>query len=180
MNAHWFRLAAAALMVAAVSSAQASSAACSRQERGTKVSSPPAQETGKPKKEEPFALSGARSHVAKPTNVVARSEKEFATVWAVHARQADGTVTPIPKVDFNKYDVLAVFLGSVPTGGHTVEIGDIKREGKKAVVKVTHLKPGLGMMVIQSFTTPFAMKAVPKLPPTVTFDVTTADRKPPQ
>jgi hypothetical protein len=141
-----------------------------RQNQGTRLAAPS-------DKQEPFHLAGARSLISKPRNVVARDEKAFAALWAEHAKKLDGTVPPMPRVDFRKYDVVAVFLGSEPTGGHAAEIGDIKRDGKKAVIKVTHWKPGPGMMVIQSFTTPFAMKAVPKLPPTVTFDVTTAERK---
>jgi hypothetical protein len=128
-------------------------------------------------KQEPFQLAGARSLIGKPRTVVVRDEKAFAALWAEHAKLYDGTVPPVPKVDFKKYDLVAVFLGSVPTGGHAVEIGEIKRDSKKAVIKVTHLKPGPGMMVTQAFTSPFAMKAVPKLPPTVTFDLTTTERK---
>lgn len=128
-------------------------------------------------KQEPFALAGARSQIRTPRNVVVRDEKAFAALWAEHAKQFDGTVPPLPKVDFKKYDVFAVFLGSIPTGGHSIDIGDIKRDGKKAVVKATHLKPGPGMIVTQAFTSPFAMKAVPKLPPAVAFDVITTERK---
>jgi len=138
------------------------------------LSTPPA---GQPDKQEPFTLSGARSNIAHPRNVVIRDEKAFRTLWAEHAKQFNGKVPPLPKVDFRKVDVIAIFLGSVPTGGHSVEIGEIRRADGKAVVKVTHLKPGPGMMVIQSFTTPFAMKAVPKLPPAVTFEITTVERK---
>lgn len=137
---------------------------------GAKVSTPPSPQT-------PFVLAGSRSGVKQSRNLVIRDEKAFAAVWAEHAKQYDGTVPPAPKIDFKKFDVVAIFLGSVPTGGHSVEIGEVKREAKKALVKATHLKPGPGMMVIQAFTTPFAMKAVDKLPPTVTFDLTTVARK---
>jgi hypothetical protein len=142
------------------------------------VASEPAPEFQKEAKpaEQPFALVGGRSAIRQARNVVVRDEKTFAALWAEHAKMYDGTVPPEPKVDFKKVDVVAVFLGPISTGGHTVEIGDIKKTGKKAVVSATHLKPGPGTMTTQAFTYPFAMKAVPKLPQTVTFEVIEKER----
>jgi len=135
-----------------------------------------AQKDTKLQIEQPFSLTGGRSGIRQSRNVVVRDEKSFAALWAEHAKLYDGTVPPEPKVDFKKMDVVAVFLGPIPTGGHTVELGDVKKTGKKAVVAATHLKPGPGTMVTQAFTSPFAMRAVPKLPTTVTFDIVEKER----
>ncbi len=137
--------------------------------RGGKVSDTTKPNDATVSAEQPFSLSGGRSAIRQPKNRVARDAKAFVALWAEHAKSFDGTVPPAPKVDFKKFDVVAVFLGSIPTGGHAVEIGDIKRTGRKAVVTALHMKPGPGAMVTQAFTYPFAMRAVPKLPPTVTF-----------
>lgn len=147
------------------------------QKRGGAKVSTPLSERGKPGKDEPFAVSGVRSQITKPRNVVARDAKAFAGLWAEHAKSYDGAAPPSPKVDFKKMDVIGVFLGSLPTGGHSVEIGEIKRNTKKAVVKATHTTPGPGTLVIQAFTSPFAMKAVPKLPTVVTFEIAIVERK---
>jgi hypothetical protein len=114
-------------------------------------------------------LTGARSGIQQPRNVVVRDAKAFAALWKQH--QVAGTA-PFPSVDFKKHDVVAVFAGSKPTGGYTVEIGEVKRAKEAATVAVVLLKPGPGSMVTQAFTSPFAMRAVPKLPKNVKFEVT--------
>ena len=142
------------------------------------IAEPPKVSTPMPGTSEPFALSGPRSNIAHAWNVVVRDEKAFQTLWAEHANHHDGKVPPMPKVDFKKMDVIAVFLGLLPTGGQSAEIGEIRRKGGIAVVRVMHLMPaGPGIAVSRSLTTPFAIKAVAKLPQTVTFEVTTVMRK---
>jgi hypothetical protein len=127
--------------------------------------------------EKPLDMSGARSRIQKPRQVVARDAKALAALW--HEHDAGMTPAPPPPVDFKKYDVIGVFMGAKPTGGYSVEIGEIKRTGKNAVVHATLWKPGPGMMTTQAFTSPFALRAVPKLPPNVTFDVTEKARERP-
>ncbi|HXG23114.1 MAG TPA: protease complex subunit PrcB family protein [Chthonomonadales bacterium] len=121
--------------------------------------------------EKPFSLSGQRSSILKPRQVVVRDVKAFAALWKEHTA---GVTVPasLPKVDFKKFDVVAVFLGSKPTGGYSVEIGDVRRDRKGATIPVTIHKPGPGSIVTQAFTYPFAMRAVPKLPKAVKFAIT--------
>lgn len=121
--------------------------------------------------EKPFSLSGQRSSILKPRQVVVRDAKAFAALWKEHTTRATMPVS-LPKVDFKKFDVVAVFMGSKPTGGYSVEIGDVRRDKKEATIPVTLHKPGPGSIVTQAFTYPFAMRAVPKLPKTVKFTVT--------
>jgi hypothetical protein len=133
-------------------------------------SKPPAIRAGK-LEEKPFTLSGHRSGIVKPRQVIVRDAKAFATLWKEHTTGI-AIPPPLPKVDFQKNDVVAVFMGSKPTGGYSVEIGDIRHEKKGATITVTLLKPGPGSIVTQAFTYPFAMRAVPKLPKTVKFAIT--------
>jgi hypothetical protein len=138
--------------------------ACSEQ-NGADAQRPPSE--GK-KAEKTLDISGAMSGIRQPRQVVIRDAKAFEKLWKEHTT---GTSLPMPPVDFKKYDVVAVFAGSKTTGGYQVILGEIKRSGKTATVHATLLKPGPGMMVTQAFTYPFAMRAVPKLPPTVKFTV---------
>lgn len=121
--------------------------------------------------EKPFSLSGLRSSILKPRQVVVRDAKAFAALWKEHTAGVS-VPAPLPKVDFKKFDVVAVFIGSKPTGGYSVEIGDVRRDRKEATIPVTLHKPGPGSIVTQAFTYPFAMRAVPKLPKAVKFTVT--------
>jgi len=116
----------------------------------------------------PFPVSGAFSGIRQPKQIVARDKKSFDELWKQHQPQGNSTA---PTVDFKTCDVVAVFVGSKNTGGYSVEIGPIERKGKAATVQVTITKPGPGGMVIQAFTYPFAIVAVPKLPADVKFVV---------
>jgi hypothetical protein len=135
------------------------------------------QQSGQPGSETtangPFDISGATSGVRQPRNVAVKDTKAFAALWKLH--QPEG-LKPMPTVDFKKYDVVAVFAGSKTTGGYSVEIKDVKRTKESATVNAVLLKPAPGAMVFQAFTSPFAMKAVPKLPKAVKFEVTEKTR----
>lgn len=122
------------------------------------------QPTPKP----PFAVSGTFSGIRQAKQVVIRDQKAFEELWKQH--QPNGA-NPASQIDFKKNDVIAAFAGSKTTGGYSVEIGEIERKGKSAVVHITVWKPAPGAMLIQAFTYPFAMTAVPKLPQDVKFVV---------
>src|SRR5689334_21222345 len=123
-----------------------------------------------------FAVAGTYSNIRTPKNVVIRDQKTFSAVWKEHIGMGE---TPMPKVDFKKYDVIAVFIGPKPTGGFSVKIDDVKRGKTDAVVIATLAKPGPGTSTTQAFTYPYAMKAVPKLPATVNFTIREQDAPPP-
>ena len=114
----------------------------------------------------PLNLEGQTSRIRKQRTGLARDAKSFATLWKEHAGTTDA-----PAVDFKKYDVVAVFAGEKRTGGHGVRIDGVRRPGGTATVMATILAPGPNMMVTQMLTYPWAMQAVPKLPPTVTFQI---------
>ncbi len=112
----------------------------------------------------PLTLEGQMSGIREQKTVVLRDAKSFAELWKLHA----GNST-VPAVEFKKYDVVAVFAGEKRTGGHGVRIDSVKRTGRTAMVEATLLAPGPNMMVTQMLTYPWAMRAAPKLPPTVRF-----------
>ena len=61
-----------------------------------------------------------------------------------------------PSVDFSRSKVVTVFLGSRPTGGYGIAIGDAKLEGKTLIVGVNIREPGTGTITTQAFTSPYA------------------------
>ena len=61
-----------------------------------------------------------------------------------------------PSVDFSRSKVVTVFLGSRPTGGYGIAIGDAKLEGKTLIVGVNIREPGAGTITTQAFTSPYA------------------------
>ena len=111
-------------------------------------------------------LSGARSGIRTQRAVIVRDAAAFAELWKRHAGGE-----PVPKVDFAKYDVAALFAGSRRTGGFAARIGEVRKAGKETVVAAEVLVPGKGAIVAQAFTQPFAMKALPKLPADARIEV---------
>ncbi|NQY29574.1 MAG: protease complex subunit PrcB family protein [Flavobacteriaceae bacterium] len=61
----------------------------------------------------------------------------------------------IPKVDFSKETIIAVFMGEKTTGGFSVTIENVKEENKKLIVKIKETKPGPKDMVTMAITQPF-------------------------
>lgn len=121
-----------------------------------------------------FELAGQQSGITQSKNVVIRDAAAWAALWREHTRGAPEA--PVPAVDFKKMDVVAVFLGSKPTGGYTVNIEAIRRTRTSATIPVTANAPGPGTIVTQAFTQPFAMRAVAKLPSSARFVVRTVPR----
>lgn len=67
----------------------------------------------------------------------------------------------IPVLDFTKYSVVAVFLGTRSNGGYMVSIDSII-EGKNLTVNITETTPGKNCMVTDAITRPFSLVKIPK------------------
>jgi len=66
----------------------------------------------------------------------------------------------IPKIDFSKETVIAVFMGEKTTGGFSVAIENVKEENKKLIVKIKETKPGPKDMVTMVITQPFCFAKI--------------------
>jgi hypothetical protein len=100
-----------------------------------------------------------------PRQAVARNEKEFAALWQAHA----GPAKPAPKVDFSKRTVVAVFLGSRPTSGFSVELTGTRQDGKTLIVEWRESTPDRDVMVAQVLTSPAHLASIPKFDGEITF-----------
>src|SRR5476651_824688 len=82
---------------------------------------------------------GLTSQMDDGRQAVVRTDAEWAKVWTLHA----GEKTK-PAVDFGKDVVIALFLGTRPTAGFTVEIVGVKEEGGTLVVSYKETRPAPG------------------------------------
>ena len=73
-------------------------------------------------------------------------------------------------MDFTKNMVVAVFLGSRPTGGFAVEITGVLSEGDATVVRWAERKPAAGQMASQVITAPAFFATVPRRDGPVRFE----------
>lgn len=110
-------------------------------------------------------ISGQMSAIQSPRQIVIRDQKAFDTLLKEHAPR--GLAVPVGPVDFRTADVVAVFAGSRPTGGYSVQIGSVVNGPRGSEIECRVVPPAPGAMVTMAFTSPFAMRAVPKRPPIV-------------
>ena len=121
--------------------------------------------------EEKQRFSGQQSGVKKPAQKVIDNLESWKKVW----REVHQTVSPkpkLPKVDFEKQVVLAVFMGEKNTGGYRIQIQGMKDTGKKIEVSVKTTSPPQDGFSIQVLTQPYEFLIAEKPAKPVKFVVT--------
>jgi hypothetical protein len=92
---------------------------------------------------------------------VIRTPAEWTALW----REAHSIQVPppaVPKVDFDKEMVIAVFMGQRPTGGYAITIEDVVFGDKEIRVTVREQSPPPDALTTQALTQPFHMVVVKK------------------
>jgi len=100
---------------------------------------------------------GQQSGIDVAKQVSARSVEEWDALWKAHA---GGRARP--SVDFSKDIVAAVFLGSRPSGGYSVQIVGVRQEGAALVVSYKETRPAPDALTAQVLTSPYHIVAIPK------------------
>jgi PrcB C-terminal len=100
---------------------------------------------------------GTTSQIEASRQAVAQSAAEWSTLWSQHAGDRAR-----PAVDFSKEMVVAVFLGTRPTAGFSVEIVGAREEGATLIVSYRESRPQPGSVTAQILTSPYHFVAVPK------------------
>ncbi len=108
---------------------------------------------------------GAQSNVDDRLTASARTESEWAALWKKHNYDK-----PAPAVDFSKEMVVAVFMGSRPTAGFTVEITSAAERAGKLVIAYRERSPAPGALAAQVLTAPYHIAAVAKSTLPVVFE----------
>lgn len=107
---------------------------------------------------------GQNSQVESPRQAAVRMPAEWSTLWRAHAPNR-----PAPDVDFSTTMVAAVFLGSRPTGGFSVEIVRTRVDGQSLVVEYVEKRPAPDAITAQVLSSPYHIVAVPAHSGTVSF-----------
>jgi len=107
---------------------------------------------------------GQQSFIEEAREVVVRTAAEWAAFWKQHAPDLQP-----PAVDFTRSMVVGVFLGSRPTGGHSVEITRVDREGSDLVVTYRERQPGDSDIVTQVITMPYELVTIDRSDGNVRF-----------
>jgi hypothetical protein len=104
------------------------------------------------------------SNVEDAKQAVARNPAEWAALWRLHAGDQ-----ALPKIDFTKRTVVAVFLGSRPSAGYAVEVSGTKPAGKTLIVEWSEHTPKPGTVSAQVITSPSHLVSIPKFAGEITF-----------
>jgi hypothetical protein len=95
---------------------------------------------------------------------VANTQAEWAALWRAH-----NSAAPTPAVDFSKRTVVAVFLGTRPSAGYSVEVTGTKRDGKTLIVEWREFPPQPGNLSAQVLTSPAHIASIPKFDGEIRF-----------
>jgi hypothetical protein len=97
------------------------------------------------------------SSVDEPQQVVVRNMDAWNVLWKSHTN-----APTVPRVDFTKDMVVAVFLGTRPSAGFSVEILRARRDGGELVIEYAESRPAPGGVAAQLLTAPAHIVTVPR------------------
>ena len=109
--------------------------------------------------------SDSMSGIDRAEQAVARSASEWDALWRRHAPGRSA-----PAVDFSRNMVVAVFLGSRPSGGYAAQITSTRIENTVLVVRWAERAPAPGQMAAQVMTAPSHIATVPQHSGQVRFE----------
>jgi hypothetical protein len=116
-------------------------------------------------------LAEPYSGLAEARREVLRDEAGWARVWAeIHAGVTPEP--PLPQVDFTSHMLVAVALGTRPSGGYGVKVASVTVRGEQLLVSVVETCPARGARVITSLTQPVAVVRLPRLAQAPKFEDT--------
>jgi uncharacterized protein (DUF885 family) len=106
-----------------------------------------------------LATGASSGHEGGRTVELITNENEWRRAWAVF-----GGGRPQPEINFNSRACVVVYQGQKPTGGHSIEITEIRRDGTVLAVKVNERRPAFGDVTTQVITSPFVAVSIPRPP----------------
>lgn len=125
--------------------------------------------------EHPFEsiLSASQTAVTERRREVIRDEASWARLWAeIHADVTPAP--PLPSVDFSQHMLIAVALGTRPSGGFGIKVRSVASRGESLEVAVLEVCPAPGSVVTLALTAPVEVVRAPRLAQTPTFRETRA------
>lgn len=101
------------------------------------------------------------ANVSERVNYRVTSEDQLAALWQMIYTDNG---TPVPTIDFNEYEVLAIFDGSHSTAGYAIQVASVKDTSDARVVTIVHTVPGDSCVPAGGGTSPFTIIQVNKSP----------------
>lgn len=93
-------------------------------------------------------------------NYQIRSDEELTYIWSlIHGDERPS----VPRVDFARHEVLAMFDGSHTTSGFSIAVAEITDTALTRTVHIEHRRPAENCQVTSMRTSPYLLVAVPKM-----------------
>jgi len=108
-----------------------------------------------------FIASGSRNAIFARKYVIVGLTQEWENLWK-DMFPSSGSRPELPRVDFTKYDVLAIFAGSKKTGGYWLEPVGVRDDSGLVVFELNEHYPAPDCVVTQAFTQPYLVVGIPK------------------
>jgi hypothetical protein len=109
---------------------------------------------------------GSNSGYQSASQMVIDNSEQWNNLWQQHTSNTEPP-PPVPRVDFTRHSVVAVFAGEQPTGGYSVEILSAETSGSQTqeqlAITVQYRQPNAGDFVTEAFTYPYHMIRIPKI-----------------
>jgi hypothetical protein len=106
---------------------------------------------------------GSVSGITVATNLVIRTESQWAAVWRWHQSNGEPKTTP-PAVDFKNEMVVGALMGLKPTGGYEIDIQRIEPSPTGVNISINRTLPGPDSTLSQAYAAPFHFVAACKTP----------------
>ena len=117
-----------------------------------------------------YAVSGIKLKIEKewkgyhcgytePLRVVIYTENQWDEIWK-KVQVLRLPVPELPKIDFGKEMVIAVFMGTRSSGGYEIEIKNISKTEKEIVVGVEEKEPSSDSLRTMAVTSPYHLVIV--------------------
>jgi hypothetical protein len=100
--------------------------------------------------------SGAFAGFNPAGNRTISDRPEWLRLWAGLSTE------PAPQIDFERSQIVAIFLGRRPSGGYRVEIVESAATESFIAVRYREIKPPPGITPPEGATSPFALRVLPR------------------
>jgi hypothetical protein len=94
-----------------------------------------------------------------PSVQLVMNRDEWLRVWSII-----GQGRPAPDISFDTRAVIVVFQGQKPSGGYSISIAEIRRDGRSLTVRAREQAPARGDLTTQGLTSPFVAVSIPRPP----------------
>ncbi|MBA3804253.1 MAG: DUF885 family protein [Acidobacteria bacterium] len=91
------------------------------------------------------------------------NQNEWSNMWRII-----GGGRPAPEVSFDTRAVVVAFQGQKPTGGYSISMAEIRRDGRNLTLRASEIAPGRNDITSQVLTSPFVAVSIPR-PPEASF-----------